>query len=111
MRVDYYAYLQSPKWHEFRSFCLLTVFDRVEHKYKCDCCQKLWPRTEMEVHHKHYGTLGNENREDVLVLCQDCHAEKHGKLLTRNVPKSLNGTGDMNDLRNAVLDALDACEK
>ena len=32
----------------------------------------------LNVHHKHYRTLGNENiNRDLAVLCRNCHAEYH----------------------------------
>ena len=102
-RFDYGQYLKSPHWHKFRSLCLLSVFDRDLHLYMCESCKRKFPRTEMEVHHRHYSTVGNESREDVLVLCQDCHASKHGLNLFQNIPKSINGSGDANDRRNSIL--------
>lgn len=33
----------------------------------------------LHVHHKNYDNVGNENLEDVEVLCRRCHNEKHGR--------------------------------
>jgi len=42
--------------------------------YMCDCCGWNWSKEEIEVHHKHYHKpFGQETREDVLVVCKDCH--------------------------------------
>ena len=31
----------------------------------------------LSVHHKNYNNCGNEQREDIIVLCWDCHNKIH----------------------------------
>ena len=51
----------------------------VDGQYKCEACEGMFRRCEMEVHHKHYGTLGCESATDVMVLCGLCHTKTHGE--------------------------------
>jgi len=45
-----------------------------ENCYSCDGCGWNFPAHKLEVHHKHYHKLfGHETREDVMVLCSECH--------------------------------------
>jgi 1-aminocyclopropane-1-carboxylate deaminase/D-cysteine desulfhydrase-like pyridoxal-dependent ACC family enzyme len=36
-------------------------------------CQTCGATERLEVHHKHYRTLGNESMDDLITLCRDCH--------------------------------------
>lgn len=75
-KIDYQMYLLSAHWRIFRERVLLRSI--VDGQYKCEECGGLFRRCEMEVHHKHYGTLGCESLSDVLVLCGLCHTKTHG---------------------------------
>ena len=37
------------------------------------------------VHHKHYKTLGKERREDIMLLCRQCHEICHAAVRTREM--------------------------
>lgn len=43
--------------------------------YKCEECKK--KKKSLHVHHKTYERYGNENHEDLKILCQPCHANFH----------------------------------
>ncbi|WP_027368955.1 HNH endonuclease [Desulfocurvibacter africanus] len=68
----YEAYLASPEWKKFREKALENNF--YFGKYHCQRCGWDFPRDKLEIHHKHYRTLGRERLEDVLALCRHCHA-------------------------------------
>jgi len=41
-------------------------------------CQKCGRKNDrLNVHHKHYKSLGREKLKDLLVLCPKCHAAVH----------------------------------
>ena len=76
-KEQYKLYLQTPHWRSFRERVLLRSV--VAGKYKCESCGDLFRRVEMEIHHKHYKTIGRESPTDVAVLCGECHSRTHGK--------------------------------
>ena len=76
-KEQYQRYLKTPHWRNFRDRVLLRCV--VAGRYKCETCGDLFGRSEMEVHHKHYKTVGRERPIDVQVLCGGCHAATHGK--------------------------------
>ena len=47
--------------------------------FRCERQKPGEPRHEgpLEVHHRHYDTLGNERLDDVEVLCSSCHRNEH----------------------------------
>ncbi len=60
----YKLYLKTKLW-KIRRYSKLE-----EAKFKCDNCGE----TEcLEVHHKNYDSLFNENTKDLIVLCKGCH--------------------------------------
>jgi hypothetical protein len=66
----YKSYLQSNHWHEFRKHVLETK------GRKCEDCGA----TEgviFDIHHLTYENLGEEQLEDVVVLCHSCHMARH----------------------------------
>jgi len=66
-------YYQTPHWKQFREKILL------ERNFKCETCGVRHPKAtrKLEVHHKHYESVGKENPEDVLCLCRRCHRLIH----------------------------------
>lgn len=72
-RERYRAYLVSEEWQQKR----LAVFRRAGGL--CEVCRKAPAR---EVHHKSYGTFGQERLEDLLALCPPCHRWEDEKLRT-----------------------------
>lgn len=68
-RQEYEQYLTSHAWKEFRRKAFAF------YGKKCILCDST---TLVEVHHKHYRNFKNEKIEDVIPLCQKCHAKHHG---------------------------------
>jgi hypothetical protein len=67
-KEGYECYLKSNWWKERRRLALLRC-DR-----RCSVCGA---RKSLQVHHLNYLHLGDEQDEDLEVLCRDCHREKH----------------------------------
>lgn len=66
---DYYdAYLKSINWALLRVKALTMV------GYKCVACKST---DTLQLHHKHYQTLGEESLDDVVILCKKCHDLLH----------------------------------
>lgn len=68
--VDYNEYIQSAKWKEKRN--RRVAIDRYR-------CQKCGSTSKLNVHHLSYEHLGDEPMEDLITLCESCHAAVHGK--------------------------------
>lgn len=57
----------------------------------------VWKRlVKFNVHHKNYECLNNETRDDVLVLCQQCHK------LCHEICKPVRGIAFYEDLRDLI---------
>ncbi len=66
---DYYdAYLVSLRWALLRVKALTKV------NYKCVACEST---DTLQLHHRHYQTLGEESLDDVVILCKKCHDLLH----------------------------------
>jgi hypothetical protein len=70
MNVAYETYLHSPEWAERRRYKLQQAGHRCQ---GCDSDELL------EVHHLTYDRVGHERPEDLMVLCNLCHAKEHGR--------------------------------
>ncbi len=57
----------TPEWRALRRMKLAAVNE----------CEKCGFKHELNVHHKHYKTYGNEKMEDLKVLCKRCHNDFH----------------------------------
>ena len=68
-RCKHIQYLAKDHWQKTRERFL-------EEQPICERCKK---RLSRDVHHLHYDSIGHERRQDVLVICRECHAEIHGK--------------------------------
>ena len=66
MNENYKKYLKSQEWKERRKEFL------EESNYECEACGG----TATQVHHLNYDCLGEEEREDIEVLCKSCHEDK-----------------------------------
>ena len=69
----YQEYLNSEHWQEVRKKAL-------EH-YRHACVLDRQHTAGLNVHHNNYDNLGNETMADVIVLCRDCHAKYHEKVV------------------------------
>lgn len=56
--------MKSSKWKQIRYRKLRSV------NFKCEWCGE---GENLQVHHKHYKTLGNERNKDLTVVCGGCH--------------------------------------
>jgi len=64
------VYLKSEHWKEIRKMALWSA------GYKCEKCSC---SITLQVHHRTYKNKWKEQREDVQVLCNDCHLLEHKK--------------------------------
>ena len=72
-RIDLGQYYNSERWRALRNLTL----NFYHHK-----CVKCGSSYELNVHHKHYKKLGNEDINDIVagdltVLCRRCHNDNH----------------------------------
>jgi 5-methylcytosine-specific restriction endonuclease McrA len=67
--VSYTAYMATRRWRMTR---IKAIADS---GHKCSCCGS---SSDLNVHHRNYERLGNENLpEDLKVLCRKCHEKRH----------------------------------
>lgn len=64
----YQNYLTSDHWRELREAKLL------EKDFRCERCRN---RSNLQVHHKNYSSVGRERLTDLEVLCDQCHQLHH----------------------------------
>lgn len=70
--MPYEEYLQTEHWLHFRNEALKWS------QNKCQLCEKTH---NLNVHHKTYKNRGRETFNDIIVLCKDCHAKIHDKII------------------------------
>lgn len=70
---NYQEYLKSPAWKTKREEKFKLVGRR------CQVCNRAY---RLEVHHRTYERIGNEDLNDLTVLCSTCHHifHKNGRL-------------------------------
>jgi 5-methylcytosine-specific restriction endonuclease McrA len=68
---EYRARLNSPEWQELRTKLI------IQNSYCCQKCKNQFPRQKLHLHHKHYGSIGKETENDLMVLCELCHKTEH----------------------------------
>lgn len=64
----YHDYLQSPEWDRMRNEALAY------HGHRCQICGNA---SNLQAHHRTYDRLGNEDMDDLVVLCDRCHKRHH----------------------------------
>lgn len=69
MKINYQDYLQSDSW-KWKRQMILDQFRT------CQICNSA---VNLEVHHRTYERLGNEQLEDLTLLCSKCHELFHSK--------------------------------
>tara|TARA_R110000822_G_scaffold98088_1_gene222050 strand:+ start:254 stop:619 length:366 start_codon:yes stop_codon:yes gene_type:complete len=62
---EYEKLIKSDKWKLRRKIMIQNTGGG------CEKCFLI--TTKLEIHHKHYNTLGNESDQDLEVLCEACH--------------------------------------
>ena len=68
-KENYIQYLETDHWKSVRENKLK------EANYKCQLCSK--KDIELHVHHNTYENIGNEEMNDLIVLCKYCHSRFH----------------------------------
>ena len=68
MSTRYEEVLASPEWRAKADLLKDWV------NWSCELCGL---ECELQVHHIHYRTLGNEEPSDLAALCDDCHGRIH----------------------------------
>jgi len=66
----YLVYLRSPLWRIRRRIWIVCAGGR---------CLRCGSRRRLTIHHRAYRRLGHERRDDVTVLCWDCHRRHHAE--------------------------------
>ena len=67
MRVDYYEYINSPEWRRRANAAKALA------GYRCRVCNRHADEVVLNAHHRTYERLGNEDPDDITVLCRNCH--------------------------------------
>jgi len=67
-QVNYQLYIKCRDWRRKCRRFKAAVGN------KCEICEST---VSVQVHHRHYRTLGRETQADVKVLCGDCHRLEH----------------------------------
>lgn len=73
VKVSYAEYLTTTGWR-IRAW---RAKDRAG--WRCERCGH--DDRPLDTHHLSYARVGDELQEDLIVLCEPCHAEIHGVLL------------------------------
>lgn len=68
-KFSYARYRMSPQWQTLRRKVLKRE------GYKCGYCKI--SNVRLDVHHLNYDRIGKERLEDLVALCQRCHATDH----------------------------------
>jgi len=68
----YTSYLKTKHWKLTRERMYNSKY-----KYECYCCSHKY---KLQLHHKSYKTVGNENLTHLIWLCSNCHTKIHEKL-------------------------------
>jgi len=74
----YKEYLRSFLWKDKKEYIIsLCPFCQ-----RCGVEEKHWEEKgevgkPLQVHHENYTRVGNEKKEDLLVVCDDCHKKIH----------------------------------
>jgi len=71
-KQEYYLYLKSNKWSSIRTHAIRKA------QNSCQVCDS---PNNLQCHHRRYNNIGNENIDDLIVLCSDCH-----KIYHKNMP-------------------------
>jgi hypothetical protein len=71
----YLAYMRSPAWRAYRA-AWWEEYDRRNRTRACYCCGRLQTELKrtLELHHRTYERLGQEQYDDLVAVCGDrCH--------------------------------------
>ena len=76
LNLKHEDYIKTKHWQDIRNNILL------ENNYTCQICNKKFSKELLNVHHLNYSNLGKETKEDLMLLCIDCHREQSSILNT-----------------------------
>lgn len=68
---DYLASITSERWKKLK----LIIFNEIKQdETGCEECGVILESVnDYDLHHIHYDTIGEESRDDVMLVCRDCH--------------------------------------
>lgn len=75
MKSKYREYLNSDEWKSKR-------LQKLKLNPKCEVCGD---KSNINIHHKTYDRIFNENIEDLQTLCRLCHKKAHGISISENI--------------------------
>ncbi len=67
-KKEYRSYLKSFEWNQIKEE-LFSVRGKV--------CEECTSTKRIEVHHLTYENIFNEEPEDLMILCRECHKKQH----------------------------------
>lgn len=70
-RKNYRDYMRSDKWARKSKECL------ARYGYRCAVCNASAKNVVLHAHHRTYQRLGHERPDDLVALCETCHALFH----------------------------------
>ncbi|WBC28446.1 HNH endonuclease [Rhodobacteraceae phage LS06-2018-MD05] len=68
MNNKYKEYLKSNEWAQLK----IDLFKL--RGYRCERCNN---KKKLQVHHLNYNNIFNEEPEDLIILCENCHKKEH----------------------------------
>jgi hypothetical protein len=66
-KPQYHEYIRSLKWRKKSHYW----------RKRTKACEVCGSENNLQCHHKHYRTLGHEQRRDIMVVCYTCHCKLH----------------------------------
>ena len=69
---DYKTYIRSDEWRD------RATAAKERAGWRCQTCNVPDNQAVLHAHHRTYERLGNEEPNDITVLCAECHAKFHG---------------------------------
>ena len=73
---EYREYMMSPEWEQRRNYIYELRGGVCE-----QCSSPLWDgSTTWQLHHKTYDRVGDEDDDDLSLVCKPCHEQIHGRV-------------------------------
>ena len=88
-------YYKSPGWQRRR----LEAMQYAD--FRCQLCNA--KDKQLHVHHRTYDSFKDEPPNDLIVLCEDCHAKFHGK----RAPESVETEPTDEELKSRIFTVLE----
>jgi hypothetical protein len=89
--LNYHSYIRSNLWKDrreiyYRLYASKNYEYDKDQPYKCYChdclmnnCSDTYEKNKLQLHHNTYKRLGNEDFDDLVLLCEYHHALRHDK--------------------------------